>query len=149
MKRVLLLTSTFLVLLVVTSGLSGAAVSYLQSLYVSPNGRPSWLEWFASVEVLSALVHAVVFAIAGAVLAAVGGRLCRPLLLAILFGLVYSGMVFSLAPSGWLPVTYSHAPGWLWFLSWAPFYMPSLACLLGALAFARVRSPVPTSLHLA
>jgi len=149
MKRALLLASSFLVLLFVVDELRLTVVSYAQSQYVRPAGRPAWLEFFASFEVFVALAYAAMFSLAGAVLAVVAGACGRPLLVASLFGIAYSAVTYLLAPVGWLPVIYSHAPGWLWLLSRAPFYVPCLACLLGALVSVRLCRFAPESLHVA
>lgn len=100
-------------------------------------GLESGLWWMAGqpvVETFDLTVYAVLFFLFGAAFAYVFKGGIPSMLLALLFGGTYAALRFAVEPD--LPfVRYSHAPAWLWVLSWSEFYMPPLASVLGVVVF--------------
>jgi hypothetical protein len=96
-----------------------------------------WPEGTAAMEAIELLLYGSVFAIAGALVARINHS-CRGILFAVALGLAYSLLAFALEPN--LPFArYSHAPTWLWVLSWSKFYMPVFSCAPAALSIYAFR----------
>ncbi len=90
-----------------------------------------WPNSFAAYETFEFLVYFTVFGVLGVVVARLFQQRFVAAALALAIGSTYSAVGFAVEPN--LPFArYSHAPTWLWVLSWSLFYVPPIASALGA-----------------
>jgi hypothetical protein len=100
--------------------------------YVSHLERGAWWpQGYATFETIEFTLYAAVFMLLGTLFAQLFKRRPSAVALAFFVGAVYSLARFAMEPD--LPFArYSHAPAWLWVLSWSQFYVPPIASGLGA-----------------
>jgi hypothetical protein len=96
-----------------------------------------WPVGYPAMEALEFGVHAVLFGILGALLSILLKQRRLAVVLACLLGLAFSALTLVAEPS-LLFARYSHAPAWLWALSWSALYMPVPACALGAMMASKL-----------
>jgi hypothetical protein len=98
-----------------------------------------WPKSYPALELWELCVYVVLFGLLGAVLSLLLKQRKFAVTLAGLLGLGFSAIAFVVEPD--LPFArYSHAPAWLWVLSWSALYAPTLACVLGALLAGKATS---------
>jgi hypothetical protein len=122
----------FLLALVGADTVASMAMNWLRSPeFVSPSLQSLWLDTSAGPEALEAVVLAITFGIAGAVLA---GLLPMPFakpVPALALGAAYSLFLYLFLP--WLPGARGTVqPIWLPVLASAPYYVPAVAGAAGA-----------------
>jgi hypothetical protein len=141
MKNALRLGAWFVVLLIATDQLAALVAAKLASVRVaymdearSPQPYESWLGSSGHLETLVLVSVAILFIVSGALLASRVSRPRQGLLLAVALGLSFTALRFLGNP--W--IVYSHAPLWLWVLSWSPYYVPPVAAAVGAVLWSRL-----------
>ena len=106
-----------------------------------------WPSYYAALEVWEFFVYAMLFGLLGLLFSLLIRSRSLAVMLAGLLGLGFSVVAFVVEPD--LPfVRYSHAPAWLWVLSWSVFYVPAIACTLGAILarkFSNHTRPAPNA----
>lgn len=138
-KRGLIATMAFVVLLFATDELRAVADSFLYDIYIADITSQSWSTVGFHYLYLKILVYALPFFVAGAFLGWFAARKWVGVSLALLFGLIPSAVMIFSEPIR--PFYYmSHASFWLMPLFWANWYMPALAAVLGALLGSRFSS---------
>lgn len=90
-----------------------------------------WPQWYATLETFELAVYFALFVLLGALFAGLFKRRAAAVALAFLLGAAFSAVTFAIEPN-YPFVRYSHAPTWLWVLSWSQFYVPPIASALGA-----------------
>jgi hypothetical protein len=145
--RLALHIGAFLVTLFGVDYACSAARGALMDQYLAHLAHDAWWpKGYAVIELTELLLYGMVFAGAGAVIVRSFGYRRRGVVFAIALGLTYSLLRFALEPNLHF-VRYSHAPAWLWLLSWSQFYVPVFACAFAAFGSCAIhwrRSCVPS-----
>jgi hypothetical protein len=148
MKSALLLVSAFGVF-VAADHLRSLMQNQLHAAALAGRSElPSLLGSTVSFVLANVAVYLAVFAVAGAVVAALASRRWAGIALAALVGAAspLSTLPFeSVQPFTWA----THAPRWLEFLFWANWYAPPVAALLGAFLVVGVRARTGATAHAA
>ena len=136
MKNMLFWGATFVIALFGVEFLCNAAHNALVLLQLAHiQTGIGWLDRYAAFETAELFVYVLIFGSVGALLARFT-KSHRSVVYALTFGIAHSLLAFAWEPT--MPfVRYSHAPSWLWVLSWSQFYMPAIAgAVAAAIAYA-------------
>jgi hypothetical protein len=125
----------FLLALVAVDYLCTQIVNAARTQYLAHLDHGAW--WpanFAALEFLELSIYGFVFAVVGVIISAAIKQKIQAVLVASALAITYSTVAFFIEPD--LPFArYSHAPIWLWVVSWSQFYTPVLACTITAYFF--------------
>lgn len=132
MNHALRTLAIFLITLVIADQGCTVLLNLVRGQYAAHLENGAWWPSVgAALECTEFFVYSLVFGLLGAALARLIARRQLAAVLALLLGAGYSVWAFVFEPD--LPfVRYSHAPTWLWVLSWSRFYVPAIAAVLGA-----------------
>jgi len=120
-------------------GADAVRATLQRSLLLAYLSRDSgWNQWLPRTELAMLAVYFVVFGIAGAAIARVAQRSSLGICLSIALGAAapLSSLLFE-SPHPWIVRDHGSTP-WLIAMSWAHWYMPPVACAIGALVWQRL-----------
>jgi hypothetical protein len=134
MKLALRTLAIFLLSLLIADQGSNVLLNAARRQYLAHLDRGAWWPAVgAALEGTEFIVYVLVFGLVGTVFARLFEQRLFATVLALLLGAGYSVLAFVFEPD--LPFArYSHAPIWLWVLSWSSFYVPTIAALLGVIS---------------
>jgi hypothetical protein len=124
----------FFLSLLLADQVSSVLLNAARGQYLAHLERGAWWPTIgAALEGTELVVYALVFGLIGTVFTRLIAQRRLAIVLALLLGASYSVLAFAFEPE--LPfVRYSHAPTWLWALSWSSFYVPTIGAVLGAIS---------------
>ncbi len=149
MKQALHALVAFFLALLLADQASNALLNAARRQHLAHLERGAWWpQGYAALELWELIVYVVLFALLGAAFGLLFKQRRFAATLAVHLGVAFSVIAFVVEPD--LPfVRYSHAPAWLWVLSWSAFYMPALACVFGALLACRFTDHTQRAKHAA
>ena len=138
MKQTLRAGVIFMVALFIANLISTAVLNIAKGQFIAHIDHGAWWpQGYATLEIFEFALYVVLFAVLGTLFARCFKRRVAAVAVALLLGATFSAVSFALEPNSPF-VRYSHAPTWLWVLSWSQFYVPPIASALGAAVYGTV-----------
>jgi hypothetical protein len=139
MKRALWTVAIFLGLLFVTDEVRSQLQRYVHEIRIAGLGTDAWLNAGDNLLFADVGIYAIVFAVAGAVIAWRAPSASWGVSFALLLGLAVSAITLAFNPPQPFYLS-TYMPWWIELLSWANWYMPPIAAALGAFTWNIVAS---------
>lgn len=121
-----------LALLFAADAVCAALQTRLSEKYVASIGTSTWLNYGYHQLFVNVSAYAVVFGVAGALVARRASSAIGAFVLALVLGLAHPLLRLIVVDHSALPFTYiTHAPWWIEALFWANWYIPPMAAVVG------------------